>query len=232
MEFFYLFAAGVLIYLFFRRLSLDYKTNKEIKKHQDKLALKRYRLNNLLHSPITLKKELPNNYVVIDVETTGLDPISDDIIEIALVEVKDRIPVRHYSQLVKPRTEISYKIANITGIDNSMVQNCPYIEDIINQVLEFIGEKTLLGYNVDFDLRFLAANSPVSISNRSIDALGYSRRWIKGLPSYKLKDVAQFLNVDNPGHHRALNDCLVTQQCFELLRKRNDPKDNIIYVDD
>lgn len=203
------------------------KKKKEFNRRQSELDSRYYRLYNRVDSPITRKDELPNDYVVLDVETTGLDPHTDDIIEVALIEIKNRNPVRQYKQLVKPRKEISYKITSITGITNLMVQNSPYIGNVINDVLEFIGDNAIKGYNVDFDMRFLIANSPILIPNRTIDALAYTRRWIKDLPSYKLKDVANFLNVENSKQHRALNDCFVTQQCFELLRNENEQKDTI-----
>lgn len=225
-------AISTFVFFIFYQCWIESKKKKEIQQRQSELENRYYRLYNRIDSPITRSDDLPNNYVVLDIETTGLDPYKDDIIEIALIEIKNRIPVRQYKQLIKPRKEISYKITSITGITNLMVQNSPYIENVINDVLEFIGDNAIMGYNVDFDMRFLIANSPILIHNHTIDTLAYARRWIKDLPSYKLKEVAKSLNVENPDHHRALNDCFVTQQCFEILRRKYEVENNIVYTND
>lgn len=222
----------VIATLLFVYALLRIKIQNKQKDYYNQITQKTIRLQSNYTTPITKKSELPDDYVVLDFETTGLDPAVDNIIEVALVKVIGREPAYHYTTLINPNIVISPATEALTGITRNMLINQPPIDTVIYEILGFIGDSVIMGHNVDFDIKFLAANSPVQISNKTIDTLSYLRRWIKGLHSYKLRDIANFLNVDNPNHHRALNDCLVAQQCFEILRGRNENKDDIIYVDD
>lgn len=208
---------GWLIYIAFKRHS----NQKEYELYQKKLNEKSRRLNQNQTEPITRKKDLPDDYVVLDFETTGLDPVNDDIIEVAIVKVVDRKPKEWYTRLIKPRAVLSYKAITITEITADMLRDKPYIESVIEEILNFIGDSPIMGHNVDFDIKFLSANSPKAITNKTIDTLSYSRRWIKGLEHYRLADVSEHLGVESTKYHRALNDCLVTQKCFEILREQN-----------
>lgn len=190
--------------------------------YQKIVAEKSRRVLRKRTTPISRKNVLPDDYLVLDFETTGLDPVNDDIIEVAMVRVVNRKPSEWYTRLIKPRAVLTEKVSSITGITYDMVKNKPYIETVIQEILDFIGNSPILGHNVDFDIKFLAANSPVAITNDTIDNLDYSRCNIFGLPHYRLNDVAMHLGVENTQHHRALNDCLVTQKCFEILREQNE----------
>jgi hypothetical protein len=92
--------------------------------------------------------------VALDIETTGLDPKNDSIIEIGAVKFNDNRVVAEFSKLINPRKPINQFITNLTGITNSMVMNAPFIIDVLPEIHDFIGDAIILGQNIDFDLSF------------------------------------------------------------------------------
>lgn len=90
----------------------------------------------------------PSDYVVIDIETTGLDPLYDEIIEVSAVRYIDNVMSDRYVSLVKPENPISDFIANLTGITNDMVSNSQPIETVLPQFLDFVGSNPLVGHNI------------------------------------------------------------------------------------
>lgn len=84
-------------------------------------------------------KKIISDYCVIDVETTGLSIYFDEIIEIALIKVRNDKIVDEYSQLIKPINRIDTFITELTGISNEMVENMPVIDEVRDDVLNFIG---------------------------------------------------------------------------------------------
>ena len=134
-----------------------------------------------------------SNYVVIDVETTGLDPEKDRIIELAAVRVVRNEVVDTFSSLVNPDFEISGFISNLTGITNDMLADAPRIQDILPTYLDFIGDAVVLGHNVVFDVKFLHCACMRCFSdgfpNNFADTLRWSRRLFPEYRSHKLKDL-------------------------------------------
>ncbi|MBI4928533.1 MAG: 3'-5' exonuclease, partial [Anaerolineae bacterium] len=96
-----------------------------------------------------------SSIVAIDIETTGLDPSSDAIIEIGAVRFNGSRVEAEWSTLINPGRPISPFITQLTGISNEMVRNAPPIKAVINDLAAFAGESPLLGQNVGFDLSFL-----------------------------------------------------------------------------
>ena len=95
-------------------------------------------------------------YVVVDLETTGLDPYSGcEIIEIGITEIKNNQIVRNYSRLIKPESIIPPIITEITGITNEMVKNEDSIENVLPRFRKFLGDRTMIAHNAKFDLKFL-----------------------------------------------------------------------------
>ena len=95
-------------------------------------------------------------YVVVDLETTGLDPYSGcEIIEIGITEIKDNQIVRNYSRLVKPDRMIPSLITEITGITNEMVENEEGIETVLPRFRKFLSDRVMIAHNAKFDLKFL-----------------------------------------------------------------------------
>jgi len=97
----------------------------------------------------------PSGYVALDIETTGLDPSVDEIIELAAIRVRDGVRADTFASLVKPRNTISGFITELTGITNDMVSGAPRVESILPQFCEFIGGDVVVGHNVNFDINFI-----------------------------------------------------------------------------
>ena len=95
-------------------------------------------------------------YVVVDLETTGLDPYKGcEIIEIGVTEIINNEIVRNYSRFVKPKKEIPAFITEITNISNEMVENEECIEYVLPMFRKYIGNRTIIAHNAKFDLKFL-----------------------------------------------------------------------------
>ena len=163
-------------------------------------------------------------YTVIDVETNGLDPLSADIIEIAALHVADGAAVREFSQLIRIDHPLPSDIVHLTGItDTDLLENgCP-LEQVLADLLEFIGDTPLISHNAAFDQRFLtAACHRVGFaipSNRFIDTLALARRKIMDVPNYKLTTLAAHLGINVQHPHRALADCHATHLIFSKLNE-------------
>lgn len=100
---------------------------------------------------------LIDNYCILDLETTGLSCIKNEIIEVGILKVRNNEIVARYSKLVKPKAKVSKKITKITGITNEMLEDKPAIEEIIIEILTFIGDDVIIGHNVLFDLGFISS---------------------------------------------------------------------------
>lgn len=164
------------------------------------------------------------SYIVIDVETTGLYPSQDDIIEIAALRVVDGVPVREFSRLVCIDRPLSTEIVRLTGITNEDLQTSGLpLAQAMEDLQDFIGTLPLVGHNTAFDQQFLtAACSKVGcelISNRFIDTLSIARRKISGVSNYRLETLAAHFGFASNHHHRALADCHTTHCLFAKLNE-------------
>lgn len=163
----------------------------------------------------------PTDLVVVDLETTGLDPTYCDIIEIACLRVRDMAVVDSFSSLVRPFDEIDPYITDLTGITNEMVSSAPSIEDILPTVKDFIGSDIVLGQNAHFDVNFLYDNfahrMSTAFSNDFVDTMRLSQRMLPDLGHYRLADIAAFFEIAPDGSHRALADCETTFACYRKL---------------
>lgn len=163
----------------------------------------------------------PEDYTVVDIETTGFDPMFDEIIEVAGIKYRGRNEVGRFQSLVKPDDGIPDYITALTGITNQMVADAPGIEDVLPRFLEFIGEDIVVGHNVHFDVNFLydyAEDFELKpFSNDLVDTLRLSRRLYPELQSHKLSALAAHFGVEPDGEHRALADCVTTQKCLSAM---------------
>lgn len=166
--------------------------------------------------------ELPNNYVCIDLETTGFSPQYDEIIEIAAFKVKDREIIDKFYTLVKPSFEIDSYIQELTHITNEMLENAPAIEAVLHLLIEFISDEVLVGHNVSFDVNFIYDNYlkifNECFSNNYVDTMRLSKKLYPELPHHRLKDLIKLFDVKIEGAHRAFYDAGATMICFEHLR--------------
>lgn len=172
------------------------------------------------------------SYIVFDLETTGTSPNNDSIIEISAVKVVDGMVVDTFSTLVNPERPIPYYATAVNGITDEMVVNEPVLEDVLPLFDQFIGDSILVGHNIHcFDMKFIwkAAEEILgeTFTNDYLDTLPMARRVLPELAHHKLVDIAAHYNISTIGAHRALNDCMMNQQCFELMqeeKEKNPPK--------
>lgn len=167
--------------------------------------------------------EMPRNFVVIDIETTGLKPETNEIIEIGAIKVENMVVVDVFQEFVKPQNKIPSFITQFTGITNEMVIDAPSISDVLLHFIRFIGDDLLMGHNVNFDINFiyegLMRELNMSLTNDFVDTLRVARNRLKGLPNYKLGTLAHYFDINSDDHHRALKDCQMT---FEIYKKLHD----------
>lgn len=167
--------------------------------------------------------DFPDEYVVIDIETTGLSPEFDEIIEVCGLRVLNSKIVDKYCTLVKPRSEIPGFIERLTGITNDMVQNAPSIETVLLEFINFIGTSTLVAHNSHFDINFLydyyLGISNLEFKNDFVDVLRISRKVYPELINHRLATLAAHLGTPYDHGHRALEDCLICNEVFLACKK-------------
>ena len=162
------------------------------------------------------------DYVAFDLETTGLSPMTDGIIEISAVKVKGGKMTDSFSTLVNPGRRIPAAATRVNGITDEMVKDAPMLREALEQFLVFIGDQILVGHNIhSFDMGFLNHAMEElyqkSLSNDYIDTLYMARRCLKELPRHRLVDLAAHFHISTEGAHRALNDCVMNQKCYEKM---------------
>ena len=166
--------------------------------------------------------EIPTDYVVLDLETTGLDPTWNEIIEIGAIRVRNLDIVDTFSQLIKPSEPIDDFIAELTGITNEMVADAPSIEEVLPGFLQFVGNDIVVGHNVNFDINFLYDNCVQILghgfTNDYVDTMRLSRRLFPEERHHRLSDLEKRFSLHNEAAHRALSDVMLTNQCLEYLR--------------
>lgn len=167
--------------------------------------------------------ELPNSFTIIDIETTGLDPRFDEIIELSAIRVINGEEVKTFSELVKPDYSINNFIKELTGITEEMLSEADTIDSVLPRYLNFIGDDIVVGYNVHFDVNFIYDNTIKhlnnSFENNLIDVMRFAKLLIKDSKNHQLKTMAEYFSIDYANLHRGLEDCKVTFFLFKELRK-------------
>lgn len=166
--------------------------------------------------------DFPETYVVVDLETTGLSPEFDSIIEIGAIKVKSGNITEKYQQLVNPGFEISDFIQSLTGITNDMLSDKPTISNVLPEFDSFLANHIIVGHNVNFDINFLYDNYDCfmkrSFTNGFIDTMRIARKVLPNLQHYKLSDIVEELGIEGSQFHRALSDCEYTYMCYETMK--------------
>ena len=163
--------------------------------------------------------KIPMDYVAFDIETTGLNPKYEKIIEIGAVKVKDGEAVSTFSTFVNPGQSIPERIVELTGIRDADVADAPYIEEVLEQFISFVGEEALLGHNLLFDYSFIkkaAVNQKKTFDKTGIDTLRIARRFLNELESRKLGFLCDYYHIHLEAH-RALNDAMAAHKLYQIL---------------
>lgn len=170
------------------------------------------------------KKINETDFVIFDVETTGLNPRAGDrIIEIAALRFRGTRSLETFSSLVNPQTTISQGAFEVNHITQEMVDNAPLASKVIPDFLNFLGKDyCFAGYNVGFDLGFLEnevklLGKDLAEDTAAVDVLRMARSLIPNKDRYGLGAVASYLGVILPQEHRALKDVELTTEVFSRL---------------
>lgn len=162
-----------------------------------------------------------SDFVSLDIETTGLSPMYDEIIELGAVKYRDGKAVDTFSSLVKPENPIDDFITQMTGITNKMLEDASSLFAVLPTFIDFIGSDVIVGHNVNFDINFIydACDSLglPSFSNDFVDTMRLARRMYKGLPNHKLDTLIDHFGLERRTLHRGLGDCELTAECFQHM---------------
>jgi len=169
-----------------------------------------------------------NTFIVLDVETTGLDFTKEKIIEFAAVKLKNGKIVEEFETLINPEQEIRYSSYKIHGITKEMVENQPTMKEVLPKILEFIGDYPIVGHNVIFDYNFLNRASEeilgVQVKNPRLDSQQMYKEVFPEEPSHGLEALMTRLNVEFDTRHRAMADTVGLAKAFPKLKKLYDQK--------
>ncbi len=160
-----------------------------------------------------------NTFVVLDLETTGLDPKKDKIIEVALVKFNSENYeiIEEYSTLIDPEIPIPSLNSSITWIYDADVRNAPKWKDVLHTVSEFIWEYPLIWHNVAFDIGFLEEKWVSADDHMIFDTFVLANFLILWEKSLSLEYLCKLLKIELSWAHRALNDTKATLLLFQAL---------------
>ena len=151
--------------------------------------------------------------ISLDLETTGLDPERDAVIEIGAVRFRGARVEDQWSTLINPGRPIPPFISELTGIDDLMVARAPRLNEALGDLLKFVGDHALLGHNIGFDLSFLRRKGVFEF-NEAHDTLDMASVLLPTASRYGLASLAAELGVPVAASHRALDDALTSRQVF------------------
>lgn len=166
-------------------------------------------------------------FSIIDIETTGLRPGQDKIIEIAIFNSDGHKVIDEFHTLIHPECRIPSRITSITGIDDKMVKGAPKFYEVARKIVEFTANRVFVAHNSSFDYRFVKAEYQAlgfDYSRKNLCTVKLSREFIPARPSYSLKNICRDLNISLSDHHRAKADAAATVNLFHHLIKLNSKK--------
>ena len=218
-----------------------YKIGKKLSKDDDKMKVifgcEMYMIDDeaLMITNPKDKKIDEEEFVVFDIETTGLNSHTNKIIEIGAVKIKAGRIIDRYSQLINPGISIPYHITEITSITNEQVANQPKIDEVIGKFVEFIGDAVLVAHNAPFDMGFIKRDVKkylnIDYKCSVIDTLQMARDLFPDLKRFGLGDLNKALGLSLEKHHRAVDDSQATANMFIIFLDKYKEK-GIEYVKD
>ena len=166
-------------------------------------------------------QKIDSEYVVFDIETTGLSPTNNRIIEIGAVRIKDGRIQDTFSEFVNPEVPIPYTITKLTSITDAMVQNAPTIEVILPKFLEYIGDASVVAHNATFDTGFIRENAKrlgLVFDSTIVDTMTLAHILLPELGKYTLDRLCKQFGVVNEHHHRACDDAATAEIFVKMIK--------------
>ena len=170
------------------------------------------------------------SYIAFDVETTGLNPQENEIIEIGALKVRDGRVAERFMEFIRPSAPLAPAITNLTGITDEMLSGARPRCSVIADFLDFCEDDVLIGHNVIFDYSFMkcsASAENLPFEKSGIDTLKIAQKVHKDLPSKSLGSLCDYYHIENRSAHRAYHDALATAKLYQTLAhyfEDRDPK--------
>lgn len=182
------------------------------------------KIKNIEHSKVkkSINKKEIKKYAVLDLETDGLNPINDNIIEIGAVKVGER--QENFQRFIKIEGKLPEEIKSLTRIDDGMLEEKGIpLKRALEEFIDFIGDTRILGYNVAFDIKFLNSSLEkeglAKINNKVYDIMQFVKKDSLFLNNYKLETVLKSYSIDEEVPHRALEDAILEEKLIHKVNK-------------
>lgn len=173
------------------------------------------------------------SYIAFDIETTGLSPEDNEIIEIGALKVQNGKVQERFMEFIKPKSSIPGNITGLTGITNEMVREAGTVEQVLPEFLRFCGSEILIGHNVLFDYSFVnisAGRLGCEFVKDGIDTLRIAKAVHSELPSRSLESLCCHYHIENTAAHRAYHDALATAKLYQTLAHYFEEKAPEVFV--
>lgn len=163
---------------------------------------------------------MKHTYVAVDLETTGLNPRQDAILEIGAVKIIDGKPAGEFSTFVNCGRPVPPFITELTGIDSDMAAGGLETEEALGIFIDFCGDCDILGHNILFDFSFLkrnAVNHGIAFDKNGIDTLKIAKKFLTNLPSRRLESLCSHYGILQEKKHRAYEDAHAASCLYQKL---------------
>ncbi len=169
-------------------------------------------------------KAITNNCIILAVETTGLNSVSDRIVELAAIHIENGKVISTFTSLIHSDVKVSSAATKVNGITNDMLKDAPYEADVCKDFFKFLSDALdfnvpVVGYNVEFDMEFLCEmlkrNNYQALLD-SYDLLSYVKKTLKNTKDYKQTTISRHLKVPVKREHKAINKA---NNCFAIMQK-------------
>ncbi|MFI3230280.1 MAG: PolC-type DNA polymerase III [bacterium] len=162
-------------------------------------------------------QDFNEEYVVFDLETTGLNREVSKIIEIGAVKIKNKKIIDRFSSFINPQEMLTQEIINLTNIDDGMLKDAPLEDEVMPKFLEFIKDSVLVAHNSKFDMAFIkkwTIKNNIVLNNSVVDTVVVSRTLFKEATRHSLKVLTKKFKISLENHHRAVDDAEATALVF------------------
>lgn len=164
------------------------------------------------------------DFVAVDIETTGLDPASDAIIQVGAVRIAGGAETNSFESVANPHRPVSLRIRRLTGLGQDELDGAPEVETVIDRLVEFVGQAPVVGHNISFDLGFLKpAMSRCGVERvwePVLDSLPLARLMLPGAPNHRLGTLAEILGAAPDIAHQAGADARASADLFLALQRK------------
>lgn len=165
-----------------------------------------------------IKRKISNEYVTIDIETTGFNLEKDNIIELAVCKVRNKRIIDSFTTFINPQKPLHKAITEITGITDEMLKDADTINIALNKLVDFIGDLPIVVHNADYVMKFIKANTNIKIQNEVIDTLTLSKKKLPNLKNYTLKTILEFSGNSDVVLNRLIDYARVLPKIYETLK--------------